>query len=291
MKKVVFTAIFLAAALMLGGCGKKVDVTMEKIVAANDINVLLQNYKDVTVQVTNELSEPEYICYNGGEYNYYSEPGYQFLLQKGTNGGVVADKETGTYNTIEANEGVISPLTINFFDVELTLREKILSAEEKDGKLYVETEVSHEVAAKDSVYYGYEIKDGEYFTYNYILDANTYVVNSVSAYAHHTDGTVTELETYTVSYDMGVPSETLKLSERLASTENARTITLILYPDTEDEKIYTIHSPNGDIVHYSLPEDCQLYLDRECTVQYCEDDNNDPEIINDNYSDLFVYAK
>ena len=66
MKKSIFTAILIAAALMFGGCGKSSDVTIEKIVAANDIDILL-------------------------------------------------------------------------------------SAEEKGGKPYVETEVSHEVAVKDSV--------------------------------------------------------------------------------------------------------------------------------------------
>lgn len=63
--------------------------------------------------------------------------------------------------------------------------------------------------------------------------------------------------------------------ERAKPTADIRTLTVILDPNTENEKVFTKAVRKGDAFSFICPDSYELYSDEECTVPYVPDDSGD----------------
>lgn len=103
----------------------------------------------------------------------------------------------------------------------------------------------------------------------YELDAKNYEVITMKTYVVKTDDTeiqvndvtrVTNPETYVVDEEI----------INIINSEDKRTVTVIAYPGTDQEKTYSASIGKGNIIFMYLPEDGAqtLYVDAECTTVY-----------------------
>ena len=118
--------------------------------------------------------------------------------------------------------------------------EVIKSCEEKDGKIYVSTELTSAFSEELVTADGYTYNKGEFMTVDYILDAKTKVILSDKTMLVASDGTKREYAVFTVEYNVTRPELAQTMYEHATAKENLRTLTIITDPDTASEKTFTI---------------------------------------------------
>lgn len=153
--------------------------------------------------------------------------------------------------------------------------EVIKSCEEKDGKIYVSTELTSAFSEELVTADGYTYNKGEFMTVDYILDAKTKVILSDKTMLVASDGTKREYAVFTVEYNVTRPELAQTMYEHATAKENLRTLTIITDPDTASEKTFTIKVPKGDAVQPYPADGYQtMFTDRTCTEKVTSMDRN-----------------
>lgn len=149
--------------------------------------------------------------------------------------------------------------------------EKVISQEEKDGSLYVTTEmIDQEVIKSTADSFGYEADEVEKDTYLYQLDPATYEIQKMTHTFQLTDGTEKVLEENVQVEDPEdyVPEEQIK--ETVFAEDNIRTVTITADPGADQEQVYTQTITKGNGVNAMVPSDYDqtFYQDADCTTAY-----------------------
>lgn len=83
----------------------------------------------------------------------------------------------------------------------------------------------------------------------------------------------------TVAYDRDVPGEAQSLFDRAKPTADIRTLTVVLDPNTEKEKVLSKTVRKGDLFGIVIPDGYEMFSDEECTVPYVSDGNADSHVL------------
>jgi protein tyrosine/serine phosphatase len=122
--------------------------------------------------------------------------------------------------------------------------------------------------------------------YEYVLDATTREMISISIEYTYNDGSVSTSITE-LSYDAEEPEKLIELLGYVNQTEDLRNVTVVSNPGTDKEESKSIQAPKGLIIGFEYGDELEyapeFYTDAACTVAY------DPYADTD--SDLTVYVK
>lgn len=292
MKNRTLPMAVLGIAIMLSACEKKADITMEQVYKATTVSEILKNNDSVVRNLSSNQNNIELFTYFDNNFRYFYQvldgKTSEYLVQMGTNNFVIYNEDTGYENVIMADGHEEMFYNYEFYETDSSSdnsdNDNIVSSVQKDGKIYIETEVDHDTFAEFLLEsYGEEIEDGVYLSSTYVVDADTYIIENNVEYYCSPDGSKEKTSEMTIAVNEDFPEEAAQMLKRLEDNGNSRKATLILYPDTENERSFTINCPKGERVDFRIPEECQLYTDRECTV-LCGDNA-------DNDCDITVYAK
>lgn len=305
MKKRIYCLLIgVLCLLMLAACGTQsgdnsgdntdpqnteVDI-LKEIDTANVNETLLSKYGKVAYRSTytdaDGTVESGY-CYMDADRYVYETETYVYIDEDGDVYGFDDNEKKafrylfvdGSYDGFAANNVLLANFEY-LGDIE-----KVVSKEEKDGVLTVTTTVEDADYLREyEGYYAYE--DGVIASVKtvYEVDAETYEVITIRAYAIMADSTekvafenvrVDNPETYVVDEQLSA----------LVNSEDKRTVTVIAHPGTENEKTYSASIGKGNAISVYLPEDSEqvLYADAECTTVY--ENNGDMD------ADMTAYYK
>ena len=156
----------------------------------------------------------------------------------------------------------------------------IESVEIKDGRITVTSALSSK-NLEDWAEFG--VTAGKY---EYVLDAKTREMISISVEYTYNDGSVSTSITE-LSYDAEEPEMLKKLLGYVNQTENLRNVTVVSNPGTDKEESKSIQAPKGLIIGFEYDDGLEyapeFYTDAACTKAYDPYANTD--------SDLTIYVK
>ncbi len=161
--------------------------------------------------------------------------------------------------------------------------EQLLTSEERDGVLYVETSMS--VSENDEEYYvglGYTLEEGDQLLTGYEADAETLEIQKLTVSLEKSGGQAVMLEELTFIPGAEKYEATPEL-QALIFAEDCRTVTAVLDPDTEAEETCSMKIAKGCSCIPAAPEGYVWYADEACTQEL--------ESNGDTQSDITVYAK
>lgn len=272
-------AVFMCLAFT--GCGKT-SITMEEMVNAGKTDSLLAHYTSFQTQVVFEENNGVVEEYVDSDITYRQEQGYAELyvggeLRYASFDGTLAavlpiDQEPRRYYLEE-----------NSFYAYPSLNEIIKTCRKENGRWYVTTELSAEDMQIWAANNNYTCNEGEKMSISYELDEKTLAPITQKELLVAADGTQNSLLTVTVTYNTEKPDLAKTMLEHLSSTENLRSVTVVVNPDTEEEQTFTMKIPKGDSISIDSPEEYEgFYTDRACTQTLGTSDRNE---------DITVYLK
>lgn len=178
----------------------------------------------------------------------------------------------GNYNgsceaALLADEAVLAEQAAweqNLLNPELSVRETIEEAS-LDGDqwkviIVFSTEDTREVMETSA----YEYEEGDILINVYTLEADTLFLLELSEAVKKTDGTTEEYGVQKITYDTEMTDEMKDLYQKM-NEEPLRTVSIVLDPDTDQEKTYSATLTQGIPVYLYCPENYELYTDRACT--------------------------
>ncbi len=182
------------------------------------------------------------------------------------------------YDDKYVDEMLVSPI----FAIEGTLKEQIVEQTKKDGKIILKTKLSEEDTYQDADEFYEEIVEGDWFEYEYIIDAETYILQQSSSYLCHKDGTK-EASSGVKLLSAADVNENIKNLQNHLNSSDYYTLKIIFDSGKDTEKIYEAKAAKGDNIVIELDEDeYKLYIDEACTMEYAQNNNNE---------DLVLYAE
>lgn len=235
-----------------------VEVTLEEIKEANRTENLLKNCDSFLIQMEDQSDTWQY--YADSELVYYEDSDMSELTTKNTKFGKYSRFISGSLYVEE-------PMDITWCDNLLFEEtyyedEELVDCVQKDDKLLLTTQIPTE-SYVDIVGHRYE---GDYVLLEYILNKETYAIEEFTETVMHKNNTTTISLTATVEYNAARPEMAEELLSHATQTENLRTVTVIVAPDTPDEKTYSVSVPVGDDVEIYKPDKYKkMYMDRNCT--------------------------
>lgn len=263
------------------GAANSVETLMgkyEKVVYHQDFY-----YEDGSSESTYRYKDAETFVYDGDDmfliddgnevygYDYGKEVAFRYLF--------VGDAYEEYVSLYEVPSG---------FDDSEGDSEVVISQEEKEGSLYVCTEVrDEELTESVAEEFGYEADDVEKDSYVYQMDPESLEIQKMTHTFQMTDGTekvVTEI-TRVEDLDEFVPEVDEQLKETVFAEDNVRTVTVTVDAGTDQEQVYTQTIAKGNGIIPRLPSDYDhtYYTDAECTTVYAGGAGMD--------DDLSVYMK
>ena len=260
---VLLTVCTLVGCLALSACGKK-SITIAEIDAACRTDSLLKTYASFQTSVVYAEDNAVVTQYVDKDMIYALYPDWAGLYLDSTL-RYIAFGDTLAGALVVQQEPIIHEARDNIvFSIADT--ETIKSCEEKDGKLYVTTELSAEQSVELVAKDGYTCGAGEHLRVEYVLDAKTSTVLSNKTFLVAEDGAKRDYCTFTVEYNAAKPEQAQAMYELATATENLRTLTIITDPDTASEQSFSIRLPKGDAVQPYPAEGYQtMFTDRACT--------------------------
>lgn len=242
------------------------DVTVEAMVAANSLEAVLENYDSILYD-----SNEGYLRYASADGQYVEGYGEDHMIQGNIGYGIMED---GTYYGIVFTDNYLEdPYYGGFYeyiaiDGETTSQEELQDVTDNGDGTYTMTtlltaEKLAEYAGEDSGY-----PEGSYAEVVYILDAATLAAqDGGSETVYDADGNEINKIEYTISYNVEEPEGMKELEERLADTENLRTLHVIAEPGTDQEKTYTAYAQNGEgiAIRTGSGTSVEIYTDEACT--------------------------
>lgn len=265
--KILLPVILLClAAAGLCACSKKEtmsDITLSEVIEANKTENLLKHYDSFYFtsiydgKVVNRLyvDSELYYYWESDNYRFITGEDFQFVYEDGTYYGMLlADgaEYNDWYDCLYLSDDM--------------LEEELLEAVD-DGEVIVmktelDTEKTKEMLEKEEDSY----LSGDVIRYTYKLDAKTYALLEIRVFLLHADKTSEDWGTMTAAYNVERPVGANELLERSKPETDIRTVTIVLDPNTEKEKIYTRTVRKGDLIGVNVPEGYALYEDEACTI-------------------------
>lgn len=285
-KRNILVAALIMGALVVGSVNCQAEETkteltkdnaLELIMKAGETDNIVKNHGSYEVNCEYKLQDETVHDYEDSELAYMNVYGVQYLYEE--SGAIIygKDDEEGNYISpvyIDESEGEDEFLTSLYEDV--TIDEEITDIKEDGDTITIQTEPSKDMTESilrdqgDGDYY----KDGDWISMEYTVAADDYrMIRSVQI-LNHEDGTSEETSVMEVSYGGDRPEEVTDLYEKYQeaeSTEDTRTVTVTVSPDTDEEKDYSVTLPKENaawILLHSSDNYYILYTDRECKELY-----------------------
>lgn len=287
MKKIISLILALVLIMVFSACGK-VEITMQEIADANQIEALLKNYQSVYIldemdgKIFSELyltkdyvfnyipdTESDWVEFITDDASYYCVGDdwvyYVFITPDGI----------GDFASERAERSASAALVAYAED------EIIESVSKKDGRITVKTVLSEDTLAAEQNEFGVTSSKTAF-----LMDAKSYEIISVTNDFTYDDGSAVHVVTE-VTYDADVPEQLKTILAYESQTENLRNVTIVSNPGTEKEETKSIQVPKGLIIGLEFDESfadaVEFYTDAACTEAY------DPYVGTD--SDLTIYIK
>ena len=111
------------------------------------------------------------------------------------------------------------------------------------------------------------------------LNAKDFSVTEIVSESIFPTGAREDAGILTVAYDRDVPEEAQSLFDRAKPTADIRTLTVVLDPNTEKEKVLSKTVRKGDLFGIVIPDGYEMFSDEECTVPYVSDGNADSHVL------------
>lgn len=128
-----------------------------------------------------------------------------------------------------------------------------------------------------------EYADGDFIINDYTLDSEKYALSEYKERCIHKDGSEDLLCEIAVTYDVQRPKIAQDMMERSNPETDFRTLTVVLDPNTEQEKGYSRKVKKGELFSISVPEGYEFYKDEACTI--VDSDEIDPN------AHVLIYSK
>lgn len=284
----LMSALALAAALLLAGCGgdcglkdddsaDEPQITLEQIRAANDPRSLLEKHGAVTVTVQ-ESDQNDAVTYTAKfqytrgvedvlawyhcRYTENSTSGKSELWSEANGTMDAARMESDSTEDLSLSiylEGMYEQYVLDMIPrcpaLEEDVEQTVDSCSEQGGELLL------------SVTARYLASDGDYYTVHYRVDpaTNEVLEASVTDYIKKESGEVSKLHTtlYRWSYDEPYAPERDLAGEALHETDSADTclLTLIYDPGTADEETQQYRVTRGSYAMFACRTGSNIYYD------------------------------
>jgi hypothetical protein len=265
----------------------KLTITLQEIYDACQTEALLKNHESVYIR--NEMDGEFWLeTYLTKDYTYEYMPDEEFPYLKFMTDDACYRYDSGKFLLYL----FITPDGVGDFASEraesyaaIILGEEavddiIESVEIKDGRITV-TSVLSSKNLEDWAEFG--VTAGKY---EYVLDAETREMISITSDYTYEDGSVSTLITE-LSYDAEEPEKLGELLGYVNQTENLRNVTVVSNPGTDKEESKSIQAPKGLVIGVEYADDLEyaveFYTDAACTEAYDPFANTD--------FDLTVYVK
>lgn len=284
MKKFFVLPFVFVMLISLTSCaGGK--LSMKKVVEANKTENLLEKYENVHIigtangeryieyYLTEEMSYEE----GSGRATYLTDD-MGYMHSEGKFSHLTYFSRDGLLDNVERREEKYEYVFLS----EDSLREKILSVSEADGKITITTEMNEKTLDKIVG------KEGlTYFNGEYVIDAETYELISGKGTFVGEDGTTVILAGEFIYDSTETPEKLATILEYAKQEDDLRTATLVFNPGTRKEKTEYIKVPRGVGISLANAVDSVnsygLYADADCTESYVNNGDYD--------SDTTVYIK
>lgn len=245
------------------------EVTMEQIVNANVRENFLKDGSSYQTEISYQgaFTERAYSDSELDSLTWITEDGETTQLTVGNVGIGIYEGEYEFYliaddSWVENNQAVF----INCLDKAATEKESIEECIQEGDNLIITTSLSTEDTKEVVEGYGVEYREGDIQKVVYTVDAKTYVLAEEASSLIRADGTVEDLGGIKVTFDPERPESADEMYRFLTESESKHTVTIVLDPDTEEEKTYSATLPTGTPVYEILPEGYEMiYADKECT--------------------------
>lgn len=239
------------------------DVTIEAVVEANRIDVILRNYQNAMEKKDGEIvkyisAAGSYGEYEGECYIFRGNRGYGVEADGDYYGMVISELYYEEYGRNTDYISLSAGVTLEEHQQELT--------DNGDGTYTLETTLPAEAFDEWLDEYS-EYEDGTYLECAYTLDACTLAVKSVCEHIFDAEGNEVEVLDYTTEYNVEEPEKIAELEERMADTEDQRILHVVENPGTDQERTYTVYAHNGEGIYFYVPYSCDVYADEACTEQ------------------------
>lgn len=291
----LMSALALAAALLLAGCGgdyglsdddsaDEPQITLEQIRAANDPRSLLEKHGAVTVTVQ-ESDQNDAVTYTAkfqytrGVEDVLAWYHYRYTENSTSGKSELWSEANGTMDAARMESDSTEDLSLSIYlegkyeqyvldmiprcpALEEDVEQTVDSCSEQDGELLL------------SVTARYLASDGDYYTVHYRVDpaTNEVLEASVTDYIKKESGEVSKLHTtlYRWSYDEPYQAERNVMNEVLFSTDSKEDVCDLttFYPVEEEENGWAMtlyRVAHGTRILFLDSVDLAFYADRELT--------------------------
>ena len=265
----------------------RLAITLQEIYDASKTEALLKNHESVYIR--NEMDGEFWLeTYLTKDYSYDYIPDEEFPYVKVLTDDACYRYDAGNFLlymfiTPDGVGDFASERAESYAAVilgEEILDDMIVSVEIKDGRITATSVLS---SKNLEAWAEFGVTAGKY---EYVLDAKTREMISISIEYTYNDGSVSTSITE-LSYDAEEPEKLGELLGYVNQTENLRNITVVSNPGTEKEERKSIQAPKGLIIGFEFDDGFEdkvaFYTDAACTVAYDPYANTD--------SDLTVYIK
>ena len=265
----------------------KLTMSLQEIYDACQTDALLKNHESVYIR--DEMDGEFWLeTYLTKDYTYDYMPDEEFPYLKFMTDDACYRYDSGNYLlylfiTPDGVGDFASERTESYSAVilgEEALDDIIESVEIKDGCITVTSVLS---SKNLEAWAEFGVTAGKY---EYVLDAKTREMISISIEYTYNDGSVSTSITE-LSYDAEEPEKLGELLGYVNQTENLRNVTVVSNPGTDKEASKSIQAPKGLIIGFEYGDDLEyaveFYTDAACTESY------DPYADTD--ADLTVYVK
>ena len=299
-RKLITVMMFVVLLLAFTGCSLNINIAAPGQVKTGDASLLTEIFDANTFEgIVARNGRMSYTLINhfkdGTEYestiymddNMYamdSYDGYGIILIIRDNEAFGYDPEKGGYyNTVfvasidqykEENE------LSSFFDEEEN--EEIVSVEEKNGMLYIETFITPDESDESFRFFGYEKDDIDRFSCEYTVDAATLEILDLKTYITKDDQRIPYTEhILDRNCEEYVPDK--ELNDAVFG-DDVRTATIYADAGTDRERVLTGTVTKGSSIYVYTGDEyySALYEDKDCVVPYRKTDRT---------KDLTLYLK
>lgn len=263
----------IAAMPAFSGCAANVkalpEITMAQVVDANKRENFLQDGGSYQTEISyfGGYGERAYSDAELRSLTFFSEEGEYTEITVGNTACSMYEGEYEFYLVADEHwTEKNAPVFINCLDKASTEKETIEACVQKGENLLLSTSLSPKDTKKTLEGYGGAYADGDIMKVVYILDAKTYALAETVTKVEKKDGSVEEIGGVKVTYNPERPKLADEMYQFMTESKDRHTVTIILDPNTENEKTFSADLPAGSPVYEVLPEGYEtLYLDKECT--------------------------
>jgi len=265
---------FASLCISLFGCNKsEPTVDMSRVAAANNTEAVLESFDNYYVQwSTKRDGMPEKVLISD-DY-IYCDDGVTPELYAGER---TYEKSDDTYvATVRFPEEVEAYVSNEYFKVPVidsgAVDEEVISVTQDDYLLNVTTRLSANRSTKIAESFDTK-KAYAYLKAVYVINRDTLTVTDLTYYCVRNDGGEALLANARISYDAkGIWDAKNMYAHATDTSYEMRTVTVVLDPDTKNERTVSCVARRGDPIALRLGDNYKaVYSNRECTVPYRSD--------------------